>query len=200
MSSPPKGTHRAASAGSDWPRQGHIPVDTLPSTMRLSDRGTLWLAQGFGSGLLRPGPGTWGSLVGCVWAGVLLHLPVSAALVAAIAAVLAAVPVCTRAESLLGSPDPGSVVLDEIVAMPLVLLPLQAGGLLGWIPARDLSATTAGLWWLAAFTLFRVLDIAKPWPVGALQNLPRGWGIVLDDVAAGLIGGILLLAAARILP
>lgn len=183
----------------DWPRQVGIPEDTLHLKMSLSDRGLLWLAQGFGSGRLRPGPGTWGSLVGCAWAGLLLHVPSGWALVATIAAILAAVPVCSRAESLLGSPDPGSVVLDEIVAMPLVLLPLRAAGQLGWIPALDLSRASAGLWWLGAFVLFRVLDIAKPWPVGALQNLPRGWGIVLDDVAAGLIGGILLLAAARIL-
>jgi phosphatidylglycerophosphatase A len=49
---------------------------------------------------------------------------------------------------------------------------------------------------VAGFTLFRVFDIAKPGPVGALQHLPRGWGIVLDDVAAGLISGLLLLVAA----
>jgi phosphatidylglycerophosphatase A len=51
-------------------------------------------------------------------------------------------------------------------------------------------------WWLAAFILFRILDIAKPWPVGALQHLPRGWGIVMDDLAAGLLAGGALLTAA----
>lgn len=167
--------------------------------MRPSDRGTLWLAEGFGSGRLRPGPGTWGSLVGCFWAYGLLKLPPGVAAAAAVGAILGAVPVCTRAESLLGRPDPGSVVLDEIVALPLTLLPLQAGVLLGWIAPRDLTIAAAAPWWVAAFLVFRGLDIAKPWPIGPLQHLPRGWGIVLDDIAAGLIGGILLLVAALLL-
>jgi phosphatidylglycerophosphatase A len=52
---------------------------------------------------------------------------------------------------------------------------------------------------LAAFVLFRALDIGKPGPIGALQHLPRGWGIVMDDVAAGLITGLLLLTAAALM-
>jgi phosphatidylglycerophosphatase A len=77
---------------------------------------------------------------------------------------------------------------------------LQAGGLLGVVSSRDLTVLpTHSLWWLAAFTLFRVLDIGKPGPIGALQHLPRGWGIVMDDVAAGLIAGLLLLAAAALM-
>jgi phosphatidylglycerophosphatase A len=165
--------------------------------MNRSDRGILWLAEGFGSGRVRPGPGTWGSLVGCALTAPLLGLTFWAALTVTCAAILLAVPICSRAESLLGKTDPGSVVLDEIVAIPLTLLPLKAGGLLGWVPLLDFTApSTSGLWWLAAFALFRALDIGKPWPIGALQHLPRGWGIVMDDVAAGLITGLLLLATA----
>lgn len=170
------------------------------SPMRLSDRGILWLAEGFGSGRLRPGPGTWGSLVGCALSIPLLGLPLWVAGLTTLGALLVAVPICSRAELLIGSTDPGSVVLDEIVAIPLTLLPLQAAGLLGWTPARDLASLSGHWgWWLAAFALFRVLDIAKPGPVGALQHLPRGWGIVLDDVAAGLISGLLLLVAALLM-
>ncbi len=168
--------------------------------MRLSDRGILWLAEGFGSGRLRPGPGTWGSVVGCALSLPLLWLPWWAATLATLVAILVAVPICSRAETLLGKTDPGSVVLDEIVAIPLTLLPLQVGGLLGITPLRDLaSLQTHWGWWVAGFTLFRVFDIAKPGPVGALQHLPRGWGIVLDDVAAGLISGLLLLVAALLM-
>ena len=168
--------------------------------MRLFDRGILWLAEGFGSGRLRPGPGTWGSLVGCILSVPLLSLPLWLSISLTLAAILLAVPVCSRAEALLGKTDPGSVVLDEIVAIPLTLLPLQAGGLLGVIPFRDLTLLPAhGLWWLAAFALFRGLDIGKPGPIGTLQHLPRGWGIVMDDVAAGLITGLLLLAAAALM-
>jgi phosphatidylglycerophosphatase A len=170
--------------------------------MRLSDRGILWLAEGFGSGRLRPGPGTWGSLVGCALSYPLLSLPLGTAVIVTLAAILLAVPVCSRAEVLLGKTDPGSVVLDEIVAIPLTLLPLHAGVLLGAIhPPRVLtSLPTHGLWWLAAFALFRVLDIGKPGPIGALQHLPRGWGIVMDDVAAGLITGLILLGAGWMAP
>lgn len=171
-------------------------------TMRLSDRGILWLAEGFGSGRLRPGPGTWGSLVGCALSYPLLLLPLGTSVVVTLAAILLAVPICSRAEFLLGKTDPGSVVLDEIVAIPLTLLPLHAAALLGAIhPPRVLtSLPTHGLWWLAAFALFRVLDIAKPGPIGALQHLPRGWGIVMDDVAAGLMTGLILLGAAWMAP
>jgi phosphatidylglycerophosphatase A len=168
--------------------------------MRLFDRGILWLAEGFGSGRLRPGPGTWGSLVGFILSVPLLSLPLWLSVSVTLAAILLAIPVCSRAEALLGKTDPGSVVLDEIVAIPLTLLPLQAGGLLGGIPFQDLTLLPAhGLWWLAAFVLFRALDIGKPGPIGALQHLPRGWGIVMDDVAAGLITGLLLLAAAALM-
>jgi phosphatidylglycerophosphatase A len=168
--------------------------------MRLFDRGILWLAEGFGSGRLRPGPGTWGSLVGCILTVPVLTLPLWMAVSVTLAALLLAVPVCSRAEALLGKTDPGSVVLDEIIAIPLTLLPLKAGCLLGVVSSRDLTVLpTHGLWWLAAFALFRVLDIGKPGPIGALQHLPRGWGIVMDDVAAGLITGLLLLAAAALM-
>jgi phosphatidylglycerophosphatase A len=170
--------------------------------MRLSDRGILWLAEGFGSGRLRPGPGTWGSLVGCALSYPLLSLPLGTAVIVTLAAILLAVPVCSRAEVLLGKTDPGSVVLDEIVAIPLTLLPLHAGVLLGAIhPPRVLTSLPIyGLWWLAAFALFRVLDIGKPGPISALQHLPRGWGIVMDDVAAGLITGLILLGAGWMAP
>lgn len=106
---------------------------------------------------------------------------------------VAAIPVCGRAEALLGRKDPGSVVLDEIAALPLVYL-----GWLGW----ELHSSGAMLDWrrlggarelallLAGFLLFRLLDAVKPPPIRGLQRLPRGWGIVVDDVAAGVLAGL----------
>jgi phosphatidylglycerophosphatase A len=74
--------------------------------------------------------------------------------------------------------DPQEVVLDELVGC---LLALQFAG-------RDLVAM------LIAFALFRVFDIAKPWPIGALERRVKGGiGVMLDDVAAGLIAGLLTL-------
>ena len=78
----------------------------------------------------------------------------------------------TRAEKLLGRKDPGEVVIDELVGVWLVLLPFA----------------TPGVWLVvAAFVFFRIFDIAKPWPVRASENwLPDGFGVMLDDVLAGL--------------
>ena len=71
--------------------------------------------------------------------------------------------------------DPGEVVIDELVGVWIALLPLGAGQ---W--------SWPGLVW--AFALFRLFDIWKPWPVHASENwLPAGWGIMLDDILAGLM-------------
>lgn len=74
-----------------------------------------------------------------------------------------------------GHADPGWVVSDEVAGQALACLgALHLGG---WIPL------------LAAFVLFRVLDIVKPGPIGALERVPRGWGVLLDDLAAGALSG-----------
>lgn len=154
----------------------------------------LWVALGFGSGRLRPGPGTWGSMVGVVWALVLLTpgWPWAYAL-GTVLAIGVAVPVCAAAARQLGDPDPGPVVLDEIVALPLALAG-YAG--LWWWQAGELPAPAQlRQWWpalVAAFVLFRLFDIWKPWPIRALQRLPGGWGVVLDDVAAGVVAAACL--------
>lgn len=129
-------------------------------------------------------PGTWGSLVGiplalatgraATWlagtAGTFVPVAVEACIVAAIC--LVGVPICTRAAALLGrGKDPGAVVYDEMAALPIVLLALG--------PAERSPA-----WIAAAFVLFRIFDIAKPFPCRRLERLPGGWGIMADDWAA----------------
>jgi phosphatidylglycerophosphatase A len=154
----------------------------------------VWLAQGFGVGRIRFAPGTWGSLVGILWA-LLLLWPGSLAfyLAGVIASSLVAAWVCGRAEEILGQHDPGSVVLDEIVAVPVAV-----GGYVGlwWWQADSLpSVANIGSWWpvlVAAFLLFRLFDIWKPWPIRALQKLPGGWGVVVDDLAAGVASAVVL--------
>ena len=96
---------------------------------------------------------------------------------------LVGVPICSRAAALLGrGEDPGAVVYDEMVALPLVLLPVP--------PAARSVACLA-----AAFVLFRIFDIAKPFPCRRLERLPAGWGIMADDwAAAAWAAGILALA------
>jgi len=154
----------------------------------------LFLAQGFGAGRIPVAPGTFGSIVGLGWF-LLLLLPGSLPLLLAgtLAGLVVSVWACGRAELLLGRTDPGCIVLDEIAAMPL--------GFLGWIawavwtrgqlPAAGTFLHGApALGALLVFAAFRGFDIAKPWPVGALQRLPGGWGVTLDDVMAGLYSGL----------
>lgn len=124
-----------------------------------------------------PAPGTWGSLAGLACFAIFLPRA-SAGLILAVTAVAGylAVGFCGEAERILGKSDPGEVILDEFVVMPLCLL--------GW---RSLAGSPA--FWVAAvaaFALFRLFDITKPFGISRLQDLPGGWGVVADDVAAAL--------------
>jgi phosphatidylglycerophosphatase A len=85
------------------------------------------------------------------------------------------VAVSKAAADACGRPDPGHVVIDEVCGQLIALAYLPPG----WVPA--------GL----AFALFRVFDIIKPWPIRRLERLPGGWGIMADDVGAGLAAAIL---------
>jgi phosphatidylglycerophosphatase A len=158
--------------------------------MQASNRIVLWLAQGFGSGRAPVAPGTFGSLIGFPWFLLLLG-PGSPALFLAgtLAGVGLAVWICGRAETLLRQKDPGSVVLDEIVAMPIVYagwLWVESGLAGSWPSAGDCLRGSGLLWMTAGFLLFRVLDAFKPPPIHGCQRWPGGWGIVADDVAAAL--------------
>lgn len=142
-----------------------------------------------GIGRIPFAPGTWGSVLGVGWFLLLLSAGnwwVFAA--GTIAAVLASVYVCGRAEAILQRRDPPSVVLDEIAAVPGCF----ATALLAW-GTTDGRAMT--MWLIAGFVLFRLFDIWKPWPVRQAQRLPGGWGVVLDDVLAAVYVNLVLLAA-----
>jgi phosphatidylglycerophosphatase A len=91
-----------------------------------------------------------------------------------------AVGICGEAEFRLGKRDPGEIVLDEFVVMPLCFIgwPTIAAVLPGW--------AAPWLIYIAAFGLFRLFDITKPLGITKLQDLPGGWGVVFDDVAAAL--------------
>ncbi len=137
-----------------------------------------------------------------LWLGVLAMIP-SFGLVLGIVgvSVLAGVWVCSEAEKILGLRDPGCIVLDEILAVPV------AGfGWMGWHRLRDGDAAVwlgegfGGLiWTLAVFVLFRFFDIVKPWPVGASQRLPGGWGVMADDLFAAAYAGLLIFLGAWLL-
>lgn len=125
-----------------------------------------------------PAPGTWGSLAGLGLAAALIPVAPGAWLGAAtLALALPAVWLCSVAEQGLGRSDPGEVIIDEVVAMPLVFL--------GWTRLEQSAAPWVIL--AAGFALFRLFDITKPIGISRLQRLPGGWGVVADDLAAALV-------------
>src|SRR5215469_472246 len=141
---------------------------------------TLWawtVATFFGAGLGKPGPGTWGSVAAMLlWAAFALgqHPAPPTLLIALIAGIILSivlgVPAATVAARESGRHDPGFVVIDEVAGQWIALL----GSPADWRHA------------LIALVLFRLFDITKPFPARQLERLPAGWGIVFDDVAAGL--------------
>ena len=135
------------------------------------------LAFGFGTGLSPVAPGTVGSLVGVLfaWLTLGLSLPVQVAIAAAIT--LSGIWICGESARRIGVHDHGGIVWDEIAGMYITLLAAPP--------------TIAG--WVLAFVLFRLFDIAKPWPIRDLDHrLGGGLGIMLDDLAAALYALILL--------
>jgi phosphatidylglycerophosphatase A len=135
------------------------------------------VATFFGAGYLKPGPGTWGSVVAVLlWAAFarFAHTSPNALVFALLAAIVIAivlgVPAATIVECQSGRIDPGFVVIDEVIGQWITLL---------FCPFNWQHA-------LIALFLFRLFDITKPFPIRRLERLPAGWGIVFDDVAAGL--------------
>ncbi len=135
------------------------------------------LATFFGAGLLKPGPGTWGSIAAVLlWAAFagFAHPSPGALVIALLAAIAVAlvlgVPAATIVARESGLHDPGFVVIDEVAGQWIALL---------FCPADWGHA-------IVALVLFRLFDILKPPPARQLERLPAGWGIVFDDVAAGL--------------
>jgi len=124
-----------------------------------------------------PAPGTWGSLAGLLYFVVFFQrASIGAILVASVIGAYLAVGFCGEAEVRMRRKDPGAVVLDEFVVIPLCFL--------GWRTLLDTLPAWGVL--LAGFLLFRFFDILKPLGIGRLQSLPGGWGVVADDVGAAL--------------
>ena len=130
-----------------------------------------WLATGLGAGLSPWAPGTVGSLVGVLLFLALAGLPLPAYAGVVLALAVAGVFLCARAGRALGVTDHPAIVWDEIVGVLITLTatpPSWPGLVLG-------------------FALFRLFDIAKPWPVAAIERrVQGGLGVMLDDVAAAL--------------
>ncbi len=121
-------------------------------------------------------PGTNGALVGLALYTVLFFpLSLAGEVVLAALLVLLAIPLCDEGERRMQQRDPGRMILDEIVAVPVCFIGVKAP-----------MAATGKVWlfMLLGFGLFRLFDIAKPFGIRRLQRMPGGLGVVLDDVAA----------------
>lgn len=170
-----------------------------------------WVATGFGSGCMRPAPGTWGSLAGLlVWCLLLAlgplpfvnwcalhsqaprlmlyrHLMELPFLIVIAGLTWVGVRASDKVVRETGLKDPGYIVVDEWVGMWIALWPMR------WelVLASGQAFSRVGQLRLALllgipFLVFRILDIWKPWPVNPLQELPEGQGIMADDLVAGL--------------
>jgi phosphatidylglycerophosphatase A len=148
-----------------------------------------------GLGHMRPASGTWGSLPPVIIAYALILVGIGPGdelawvyfLVLALICIIysgACVLLGHEAEAKWGK-DPSEVVADETAGQCLTLMFIPAG-------ICNCPMTTMGAV-LGAFFLFRAFDILKPWPAGAMQKIAGGWGILLDDIIAGIMGGIALL-------
>jgi phosphatidylglycerophosphatase A len=137
------------------------------------------IATAAGLGYFPVVPGTAGAALGVLLIWLSGRLPLARSRVwavdgaVAVALFFAGVWASGRSEPHFGRTDPGEVVVDEVVGQMLTLL------------------VAPGASWkllLAGFVLFRILDVAKPFPAGRAERLPGGWGIMVDDVVAGAYG------------
>ncbi len=172
---------------------GDSPLEQTPGGLAAR-----WIATTFGLGDRVLAPGTFaGSLPAIVlWlmatrslAGTALAVATAAGVVAATAAGVWASGAEARRR---GVEDPGPVVIDEVAGQWLTCLVA-----LPWAALASGRRTAAFA--VAAFVAFRVFDILKPWPVRRLERLPGGWGIMADDLAAGVEAGIVLALVWRLL-
>lgn len=133
----------------------------------------VFTATGFGTGLYAPfAPGTFGSIPGVCLALWSTTFPLALQVVFGLGMTVLAIPLCSVAEAVLQRKDDGRISADEWMLFPLAVIGLP------------LTQT----WWLlpVCFVVVRIIDIVKPYPAGALQRLPAGYGIVIDDFVANI--------------
>ncbi len=150
------------------------------------------LASCFGLGWLPVAPGTWGSLPPAIIFALMCYLGASALLISLVMAALAlgGCAVCIKfapaAIAATGKNDPGEVVADELAGQAVTFLAIPF-----FIPVI-LTTGQICIITFGGFLLFRLFDIVKPWPIRKLEKLPEGWGVLADDLLAGVYAAIVL--------
>ena len=164
-----------------------------PGKRSLAEKFVVLLAEGFGAGRAPFAPGTFGTLAGFLWIYLLL-LPHNLWIYLAgiFVGFFVAVWIGGRAERIMGVTDPGSIVIDEITALPLAFLPaalwtingISVRGFEQYFTVREIALP------LLCFVFFRIFDIAKPLGIRRIQSLPGGWGLVVDDFLAAMAAAV----------
>lgn len=142
------------------------------------------VATGLGSGYSPIAPGTAGSAVGLLLFWALARLPLPAQVAATALVFFAGVAAASHLARRLGIEDPGVVVVDEVVGMWVTML---------FLPLTPLTA-------VVGFLAFRAMDIVKPYPARQLEHLHGGWGIMADDLMAGVYANLLVRIALFVVP
>ena len=132
-----------------------------------------WVATWFGCGLMRPGPGTWGTIGGLPFGIILLALGGKISLIIGVMLIFALGLWSSRKfESMTDTHDNSMIVIDEVAGIMIALL----------------GSTLSPLSIILAFVLFRFFDILKPWPISWLdRNVNGAMGVMLDDIVAGIV-------------
>ena len=154
------------------------------------------LTSCFGLGWLPVAPGSWGSLPSAIIFGLACYFGGSAAIVVSlmIALIVAGSIVCVKfshvAVAATGNEDPNEVVADEIAGQALTFLAMPL--MMADVSGRQIVSIV-----VLGYFLFRLFDTVKPWPSYRLEELPAGWGILADDLMAGVYAGIALFVSAK---
>ena len=147
------------------------------------DKLIMLIATGLGLGYLPKAPGTWGSLLGIPIHLLLIQLATKNYVIALVVIVVVGVLAAGSAEKIMDRRDPGLVVIDEVIGMLITLI---------GAPAKPLVL-------LMGFILFRIFDIAKPYPIRLIdRHLNGGIGIVMDDMLAGVFALAVLQVICRL--
>lgn len=151
------------------------------------------LTSCFGLGYLPLAPGTWGSIPPVIVFGLMCLYSASTLITSIVMAVFALIAsfICIKFSPLIitatSKTDPREVVADEFAGQAVTLTPI------GVVPSGQIWTTA-----ILGFLLFRLLDIAKPWPARKLEKLPQGWGVLADDLMAGVYAAIILLICLKV--
>ena len=157
------------------------------------------LASCFGLGRLPWAPGTWGSLPSAIIFGLMCYLHTPSIIISIVMAALALAGsvICVKFApdviAAVGKSDPGEIVVDELAGQAVTFLPIGF-----WIIIEEISIRQIWIVMVLGFLLFRVFDIAKPWPIRKLEKLPQGWGVLADDLMAGVYAWIVLQFCIRV--